>query len=1340
MATFYVDASAGTGGNGTSGSPWKTMAQAVAGVNNGDAVRIRPGKYGPFKLETPAKHSNTKWMADNPNNRPYIDGGYSIAAMTGSGNNVHLPVAPGSGQGALVGIDPGVVNVILDGLIVQNSPGDGIACNGNNATLLNSVIYFTYRNGLMVNPPDYGYVDGLTVKNCKIIKTSVRYLANIDEQGSAGVILRELHGNVLFQDCEVAYGHGETFDIDKPSFGTEAQKFVFERLLLHDSNHTTLYFNQCRYVIFRDSCAFYSHQGSEIHLGGPGEMGYTCRIKDENRDYPWNSASYLDIYNNIFVNGGGLFIDGERDTNSRAVYVGANTFVGGNWTKGNLVVKYAPAGSYRVEGIFENNIIDLTQASGYNAKVGQVSGNHTLVIRNNLWSHMPHTSIRGVDSKFEDPKLVNPGALIVTSNYFTAAMDSYEKVTTACNFNPNNYKPRSNSPAIGAGSTGGSATNTNPVTPAPARARQVDRAGTNRGATPDIGAWEYQAGGGDPDPDPAITASFTRTPASGDAPLSVAFTDTSQATGGATITGWSWDFGDGGTSTAHNPTHVYAAAGTYTTTLTIMDAGHGLTSSVSGGTVTVAAPITGSVTASFTRTPAAAEVGEAIHFTDTSTETGDATINSWSWDFRDGTGSTARNPTKIYNAAGTYRPRLTVADTARGYANTWTGPQTVISDAPPAASLEASFTPSATSGQAPLEVDFTDTSQASGTAEIDSWSWAFGDGGTSTAQNPTHVYATPGTYVVTLTAQDTSLGLVDVSAGTTITVTVAPPPAEGGGDVVLRQNRQALNTGNGPQTFSQSGLGGLTPKRARFIVTGATADGAAADGELLCVGATAGGRQWAACMAAQHGAANTNAARMWTDAACMLLIDPSGAEVMRATFVSWAADGVVVDVQWTGTPVGYLCTVDFGAGTEYEAWVGTVALGAVGSTATPAVGFAADAIRVVATWGARETAAPDATLSLGLGHRTYGEYVLERFYGDGLADAENRTRLFGGEVAHCRYNTPQRAGVAVGDWSATGMTLGVTGSDINSSVLVLAEKFGSVASRLMLAHSATAAGSQDYPTSWNPQYVDQLISLRQGEGSNNDNGLSGTIGLHTVTVDGEFSNLVSGENGSATTNEQSLSDDRLVVVSHTGVTLTAGVTTLTEGKYAINYATAPPAAQKWPSLEVEEGQATGGGEDYVTAQFGASVTAGDAPLRVQFTDLSSGTRPITSWLWDFGDGQTAATRNPAHIYREAGAWAVSLTVGDGTLTDTITKVGLIVVTVEALEEFFIGPFVMRPIGEDSSPVTHKDPGDAANAGYMEGGLALERLRLGEWVIYPDEADGTLKVLFADGTVKTVVMS
>lgn len=94
-------------------------------------------------------------------------------------------------------------------------------------------------------------------------------------------------------------------------------------------------------------------------------------------------------------------------------------------------------------------------------------------------------------------------------------------------------------------------------------------------------ALEAQGGGAEYPP----IADFTGSPTTGDAPLAVYFTD--QSTNDPVS--WNWDFGDGGTSTAQNPTHQYADPGTYTVSLTVSNA-YGSDSETKSGYITVTAP------------------------------------------------------------------------------------------------------------------------------------------------------------------------------------------------------------------------------------------------------------------------------------------------------------------------------------------------------------------------------------------------------------------------------------------------------------------------------------------------------------------------------------------------------------------------------------------------------------------------------------------------------------------------------------------------------------------------------------------------------------------------------
>jgi PKD domain len=83
----------------------------------------------------------------------------------------------------------------------------------------------------------------------------------------------------------------------------------------------------------------------------------------------------------------------------------------------------------------------------------------------------------------------------------------------------------------------------------------------------------------------------------------------------------------------------------------------------------------------------------------------------------------------------------------------------------------ADFSGSPTAGIAPLTVQFTDNSTGAPT----SWAWNFGDGGTSTAQNPSHVYSAAGTYSVTLQATN---GAGSNTLTKTDYITVEPPPPD----------------------------------------------------------------------------------------------------------------------------------------------------------------------------------------------------------------------------------------------------------------------------------------------------------------------------------------------------------------------------------------------------------------------------------------------------------------------------------------------------------------------------------------------------------------------------------
>lgn len=78
------------------------------------------------------------------------------------------------------------------------------------------------------------------------------------------------------------------------------------------------------------------------------------------------------------------------------------------------------------------------------------------------------------------------------------------------------------------------------------------------------------------------------------------------------------------------------------------------------------------------------------------------------------------------------------------------------------------------------------------------------------------------------------------------------------------------------------------------------------------------------------------------------------------------------------------------------------------------------------------------------------------------------------------------------------------------------------------------------------------------------------------------------------------------------------------------------------------------------ANFTVSPTSGVAPLAVTFSDTS--TNNPTSWAWDFGDGATTTTQNPAHTYAAPGTYTVSLTAANAAGSNTVTRSGAVTVS------------------------------------------------------------------------------
>jgi PKD repeat protein len=156
------------------------------------------------------------------------------------------------------------------------------------------------------------------------------------------------------------------------------------------------------------------------------------------------------------------------------------------------------------------------------------------------------------------------------------------------------------------------------------------------------------------------TAHFTVSPSPALVGQTVTFNGTGSVDSDGTIVAYTWSFGDGMTSSGSSTSHAYAAAGTYTATLTVQDNDGSMGSTTRS--VAVTAPSNQSPVASFTLSSSATQPGIAVSMNASASYDPDGGIVSYSWTFGDGTTGSGLSSNHAYSAVGTYTVTLTVQD------------------------------------------------------------------------------------------------------------------------------------------------------------------------------------------------------------------------------------------------------------------------------------------------------------------------------------------------------------------------------------------------------------------------------------------------------------------------------------------------------------------------------------------------------------------------------------------------------------------------------------------------------------------------------------------------------
>ncbi len=212
-----------------------------------------------------------------------------------------------------------------------------------------------------------------------------------------------------------------------------------------------------------------------------------------------------------------------------------------------------------------------------------------------------------------------------------------------------------------------------------------------------------------------------------------------------------WTFGDGGTSLLSDPAHTYASAGTYTVTATV-------TSNINGCVAALARPVTVKATpvAALVPSPVSGCAPLPVQFQNNSTSNDYNT-----WDLGDGNTSGLPNPTHTYTQPGTYVVQL-VAQNLSGCTDTAYA-QVQVHPVPIAA---FTHTPDS-SCTSPATVQFINQSQGAV-----GYTWSFGNGQSSTLNDPVMSYGGPASYTIQLVAAN-AFGCTDTTQGS---FTVHPTP------------------------------------------------------------------------------------------------------------------------------------------------------------------------------------------------------------------------------------------------------------------------------------------------------------------------------------------------------------------------------------------------------------------------------------------------------------------------------------------------------------------------------------------------------------------------------------
>ncbi len=728
-----------------------------------------------------------------------------------------------------------------------------------------------------------------------------------------------------------------------------------------------------------------------------------------------------------------------------------------------------------------------------------------------------------------------------------------------------------------------------------------------------------------------------------------------------------------------------------------------------GTSVTVIPPTGLTPKAAFSANVTSGFTPLSVQFTDLSSND----PYSWEWNFGDGVTSSEKNPVHTYTTPGVYTVQLT-ASNPDGSGTVVKSAYIHVSDG-----FTVDFVATPLSGTAPLMVTFTD--QTTGTPT--SWLWDFGDGATSTQQNPFHTYTAGGSYTVTLVATVGNVTQTEQKSAYINVTSNCIPGLYGTYVDEFNNNYQVPFSGNptyrvdeiiwfsdysgGRESIETDWPDATLGKKNRFGVT--------YEGYLIVP------------------ANDTYTFYLTSDDGSVLWLD----DVLDSDPVlidNWGGNGLHAPVEESASvyltegrhPIRVKMTEKTGGALLHLEWESAgIPREKIDSFChipggLTVVDFVATPVSGVAPLEAEFT-------DLSVGNITSWAWD----FGDGTNSTEQNpvhTYTVAGEYTvilvvsdgNVSYTEEKTDYIYVTEGCLPGLQ-GTYYDEYNSQYQIPFSGTPEQRVDLRLWFADSASGEESDEANWPVATIGKADTFSVVYEGN-----------LIVPKDESYTFHLRSDDGSVLWIDNTADTDPVLINNwglHSAITKSASKF-LTKGKHPIRIKMTENHGKavlhlEWESatiaLQPVESFCHGTGT-LLNAEFDATPLNGTRPLNVQFTDHSTGT--LTSWLWDFGDGSSSILQNPAHIYTNSGQYTVSLTVEDTTTSDTRTK-----------DQYITVSGMPSPVAwwrfDEASGSTAVDSSGNGNDGTIQGGVVDRRAGAcgtglyfngtTTWVTVPDDA-------------------